>query len=268
MKHTVFAMFVNKKRSYEDSQSDNDLCVNNTCSDPYAHKVIDYQRGDIICSGCGCTQPGQMIAEQEDKRNFMEDGKDHRRTQLVDPVFGFSTTYIENKSKKSRFLQQINAQLVSREDRSDIKSLQSIHTNLEFLSKQWGDQISTISFNTAKSIGKQLLKNLQKAKKIIRGLRSIECAVALLYFATQIHNDGVPLKGLKTFSSKEDGKVINAKKVKNFIKIVKEYVKMQNLSSNPKDMIRCILANLQQPIQLENKAVSIYELWTKEISPM
>ena len=209
-----------------------------------------------------------MVAEQEDKRNFMEDGKDHRRTQIVDPVFGYSITYIENKNKRSKRLQQINAQLISREDKSDMKSLQCIHINLDYLSNQWDGQITKVSFNTAKLIGRKLLKKLQAAKKIVRGLRSMECAVALLYFGVQVHNEGVALKGLKLLSSKHDGKVISSKKVKTFIKTIKEYVKMQNLSSNPKDMIRCIITNLNQPIQLENQAVSIYELWALEISPM
>ena len=39
-----------KKRLFDDSQSDDDeKCINDTCSDPFMNKVVDYQRGDIIC---------------------------------------------------------------------------------------------------------------------------------------------------------------------------------------------------------------------------
>ena len=88
-----------------------DKCINEDCSFPFGNKVIDYQRGDVICSNCGCVQPGQMYAEEEDKRNFMDSGKDHRRTQAVDPVFGFYSTYIGGNSMKSKIMKRVNEQL-------------------------------------------------------------------------------------------------------------------------------------------------------------
>jgi len=256
-----------RKREDNDNEIEHvDKCINEYCSNPFDNKLLDHQRGDVICSDCGCVQPGQMFAEEEDKRNFMDSGKDHRRTQLVDPLFGFYTTYISGNSKKSKIMQRVNEQLLSKEDRSEIKSLKNIHMNLDCIQKQMVEltNIKPMTYDTAKTIGKKLVNNLQKSGKTVRGLRAMECSIALLYFASQYHKEGVSLRTLKMF--KHDGKFLNAKKVKNFIKLIKEFVHINSESANPVDMIRTIVSDLDQPIQLENLAIEIYEEWAKTIS--
>lgn len=229
-----------------------DKCINEDCSFPFDNKVIDHQRGDVICSDCGCVQPGQMYPEEEDKRNFM-DGKDHRRTQYVDPVFGFYSTYIGGNSKKSKIMQRANEQLLSKEDRSEIKSLKSIHTNLDSIQKQITEMINIkpMTFGTAKTIGKKLVNNLQKSGKTVRGLRTMECAIALLYFASQYHKEGVSLRTLKMF--KDGAKFVNPKKIKNFIKLIKEYVNIdrESTSTNPVNMIRSIVSDLGKKLHFK-----------------
>jgi transcription initiation factor TFIIIB Brf1 subunit/transcription initiation factor TFIIB len=243
-----------------------DKCINEDCPFPFDDKLVDHQRGDSICSSCGCVQPDQIFAEEEDKRNFMDSGKDHRRTQLVDPLFGFYSTHISGKSKKSKIMQRVNEQLLSKEDRSEIKSLKSIHMNLDCIEKQMGEltNIQSKTYMTAKTIGKKLVNNLQKSKRTVRGLRTMECAIALLYFASQYNKEGVSLRTLKMF--KHDGKFVNPKKIKNFIKLIKEFVQIHGESANPVNMIRNIISNLGHPIHLENLAIVIYEEWEKTIS--
>ena len=94
------------------------------------------------------------------------------------------------------------------------------------------------------------------------------CAVAMLYFSIGIHNEGVALRGLRYFSSKDNGAYVNGKKVKSFIKLIKAHVNVTNSATNPADMIRNVVGHLGQPIEVETFAVAIYKNWMTNIGPM
>lgn len=108
-----------------------------------------------------------------------------------------------------------------------------------------------------------MVDNLQKTGKTVRGLRSIECALSLLYFAGQIHKEGISLRTLKML--KHNNKPVNSKKFKNFIKMIKDNVNIANDAANPEDMIRNIINDLGQHVFLENVASSIYHEWKEAI---
>ena len=84
----------------------------------------------------------------------------------------------------------------------------------------------------------------------------------------QMHQEGKSLKELCDITVNEKGKHITEKNVTGFIKLIKTHVNMENQMTNPKDMIRNIVANLNQPFILERKAGEVHDDWMAKNSSM
>ena len=253
-----------------DGPRQGDLCINDGCPNPYDNIFPDERNGNYVCGSCGCVQPDRMTSEAEEKRSFMEDGVDRRRTSVITNIFDFAmpaTVIIaKNNNVDSRKKQKLNMQLGYGDMSGDVKTVQAMHKNLDSLSTI--EPIRQIVIKTAKSIGEQLVRELRKKEINHRNLRSMACAVALLYNGVQMHQEGKSLKELCDITVNEKGKHITEKNVTTFIKLIKMHVNMENQMTNPKDMIRNIVSNLNQPFFLERKAGEIYDEWMEKNSSM
>jgi transcription initiation factor TFIIIB Brf1 subunit/transcription initiation factor TFIIB len=245
-------------------------CVYEGCPDPINNIYADERNGDYVCRSCGCCQPDRIMAEAEERRSFMEDGIDRRRTSIMYNIFDFempgTTIVTKGNNYESRKKQKLNVQLGYGDMTGDVKTVQAMHKNLDTLSTI--DSIRQIVVNSAKTYGEELVKELRKKNIKVRNLRSMACAVALLYSAVQKHQDGKSLKELCDISVNEKGKHLTEKNVAPFIKLIKAHVNIDNQSTNPKDMIRNIVSNLNQPFVVERTAVDIFEEWMTKNSSM
>lgn len=68
----------------------------------------------------------------------------------------------------------------------------------------------------------------------------MECAIALLYYAIQIHNGGKSLQELKMYSSDlKNGKKVVDEKLQKFLKLIRNNVDIHyGQTFVPKDIIR------------------------------
>lgn len=245
-------------------------CVNDTCPEPFGYIFPDERNGEYVCGSCGCVQPERMMSEAEERRSFMEDGIDRRRTSVVSNVFDFAipgtVIVAKNGNYESRKKQKLNMQIGYGDMTGDMKIIEAMHKNLDTLSTI--ESIRQIVVKTSKTLGQELVSQLRKKKINVRNLKSMACAVALLYKGVQMHQEGKSLKELCDITVSEKGKPIAEKNVTTFIKLIDAHVRMDNQMTNPKDMIRNIVANLNQPYQLEKNAGEIVDDWMAKNSSM
>lgn len=258
----------NLKKQYQEYV---DTCVYSGCSDPINNIYADDKNGEYVCKACGCVQPDRiMMVEAEERRSFMEDGIDRRRTSVMHNIFDHEMpgTIIVSKNNNydSRKKQKLNVQLGYGDMSGDVKTIHAMHKNLESLSTIV--EMRQIIVKSAKTLGEQLVKELRKKNIKVRNLRSMACAVALLYNGVQMHQDGKSLKELCDICPNEKGKHLTEKNVAPFIKLIKAHVNIDNQMTNPKDMIRNIVTNLNQPFLVERTAVDIFEEWMTKNSSM
>jgi transcription initiation factor TFIIB len=216
--------------------------------------VEDPVRGDVICHDCGVCLPDRIMDEGLEKRNFMDSGKDHNRGTELDKYLSFasqSTVIGKGTGNLQRAQNRLKPSAMSTKERNLSDGFQNLRTYETMF------QLPKNVINTARDL---MVEYDKKKDKTMHGARSPAFALAIVYFAMNLHKMGRTIKEVAGLSNVEE------KSIRSYIKKIQKTIPTSLIAhTTASDFIRIIVSDIEGPLLLEQFACEIAERGTNHL---
>lgn len=247
--------------SLQKLEEDKQACVE--CGDTSGDFIVDYQSGDFVCNKCGVVQPGPLIDDSREWREFATEeggGQERSRAERVDEEFHSLgtditvTNYGSNTlSQTAKSMTKYSRMAVTEESRAE-NSLKESFARINELSEVVG--LPQVIRQSAKEILKVFDK---KRNKNMKGRKKDPFLVAILLVACKHYHCG------RTIKSLSNAAYLDERDVKKYYKLLLRDPTLVNTASigekslerEVAELVEVVGNKLKQPFSIIREAKSI-----------